>query len=91
MLFVNMPGLPKITKFRGDNEQSFKTWILQFEAQVKALGHEDTKWRELLLCSTEGKAFNTLINSIQADGEITYADCKTALQEQFSGPDYKEH
>ena len=38
-----MPGLPKIAKFRGDNEQSFKTWILQFEAQVKALGHEDTK------------------------------------------------
>mgnify|MGYP001800431157 CR=1 FL=1 len=55
-----MPGLPKIPKFKGDNSQSFKIWILQFEAQCTALGHEKDRWRELLLCCLEGKAFNYL-------------------------------
>ena len=38
-----MLSLPKIEKFKGDNQQSFKQRILMFEAQLTVLGTEDEK------------------------------------------------
>ena len=52
-----MPSLPKIEKFKGDNQQSFKQWILMFEAQLTVLRTEDEKKRDTLLCLLEGNAF----------------------------------
>ena len=84
-----MPGLPKIVKFRGDNDQSFRTWIVELEAHLTALGHDKAKWRELLLCACEGKAFQEVRNEIvKSDGKIAYDELKTSLTKTFCGPDY---
>ena len=84
-----MPGLPKIVKFRGDNDQSFRTWILELEAQLTALGHEKSKWRDLILCACEGKAFQEITAQVaKSDGKITYDELKKSLITTFSGPDY---
>ena len=80
-----MPGIPKIQKFKGDNSQSFKMWILEFEAQCTALGHDKKNWRELLQCNLEGKAFVFLSNLIsQSDGKITYNECLPRMEETYS-------
>eukprot|EP00112_Aurelia_sp_Birch-Aquarium-sp1_P026111 Seg905.4 transcript_id=Seg905.4/GoldUCD/mRNA.D3Y31 product="hypothetical protein" protein_id=Seg905.4/GoldUCD/D3Y31 len=84
-----MPGLPKIVKFRGDNDQSFRSWILEFEAQLTALGHEKSKWRDLILCACEGKAFQEITAQVaKSDGKISYDELKKSLNTTFSGPNY---
>ena len=60
------------------------------EAQLKALGHEEERWRDLLLCTTEGQAFTFIITKIgESDGKISYAECKSKILEQFCGSDYQ--
>ena len=87
-----MPGkIPSIPKFKGDNFISFNSWILQFEAQLKALEvkNENTKWRDLLLCCTESSAFATVSNAIVSNGDISYEELKKLLQDTYCGPEYK--
>ena len=85
-----MPGLPKLPKFKGDNSQSLRIWIQEFEAQLAALGHEKERWRDLLLCTTEGKAFTFITTKIgELDGKISYAECKSKMLEHFCGSDYQ--
>ena len=54
-----MPKIPKIEKFRGDNEQSFTTWIKQFEAQCIVLEvaqeNDKKKWREIYVSDPSKK------------------------------------
>ena len=38
--------IPKVNKFKGDNKQSFITWIAEFEAHARALGINQNKWRD---------------------------------------------
>ena len=62
---------------------------MELEAQLTALGHDKAKWRELLLCACEGKAFQEVTNEImQSDGKIEYSELKTKLIKTFCGPDY---
>ena len=88
-----MPKLPKIEKFRGDTEQSFATWIKQFEAQCVVLEvdqeNEKKKWRDLLLVTTEGDAFETVSTAIVADANITYIVLKATLSTKYGGANYK--
>ena len=51
-----MPKIPSIKKLKDDNEVSFNKQILQFEASSDALGVENNKKRQVLLCSLEDKA-----------------------------------
>ena len=85
--------LPNIKKFKGDNEISFSLWIMQFEAQIRALNITDDngKWRNVLLCCTESLAFTAISELILADHTITYADLKTALTGTFCGAEYKRN
>ena len=84
-----MPGLPKIAIFRGDNDQSFRIWIVELEAQLTAIGRDKEKWRDLLLCLCEGKAFQEVTNEImQLDRKIKYDELKAKLRETFCGTDY---
>ena len=78
-----------IKKFTGDNEVSFNTWILQFEAQSGALGVENNKKRKVLLCCLEDCAFTLASQRINAENDITYHNLKAALSEVFAGEDYK--
>ena len=83
-------GLPKIPKFKGDNSQSLKIWILEFEAQCTALGQDKEKWRDILLCCLEGKAFTYLSQLItRSDGKIKYAECIVKMIENFCSGDYQ--
>ena len=83
-----MPRLPSLDKFRGDHTQSFKQWILMFEAQLSALGTEDAKKTETL-CLLDGQAFTFVTTHIAAHADATYAGLKTLLTTNFCGVDYK--
>ena len=84
-----MPSLPKVDKFRGDNSQSFKQWILMFEAQLAVLETEYKKNRETLLCLLDGNAFTTASQYIAGLAAATYAQLKGELIRVYSGDDYK--
>ena len=81
-----MPRIPVIDRFRGDNEQSFSTWILMFEAQMNALGTADDKKRETLSCCLEKAAFSTATTATVANNDN---ELRQALQERYSGDEYK--
>ena len=81
--------IPNIAKFRGDNKQSWITWVEQFEAHAKALGIENTKWRDILLCSTESTAFSFIAGKISDDNTISYNNLKIELKRRFFGDDYR--
>ena len=52
-----MPKIPSVRKFKGGNEISFQKWILQFNAQIAALGVAADKRKEVLLCCLDDCAF----------------------------------
>lgn len=57
---------------------------------MKALGHEEERWRDLLLCTTEGKAFTFVMTKIgESDGKISYTEFKSKMLEYFCGSDYQ--
>ena len=84
-----MSRLPKVTKFRGDNKQSWTSWIAEFEAHAKALGIDQTKWRDVLLCSTESTAFTFIAQKIADSSDVSYANIKIELKRRFAGDDYR--
>ena len=53
-----MLRIPSIKKFSGDNEVSLIQWLLQFEAQLGALGINPEQNRQMLSCCLEGIAFS---------------------------------
>ena len=82
------PKIPKLPKFRGDNEQSISTWIQQFEAQCVVLevaeADDKKKWRDLLLVLTDADAFDTVTAaSIAGNANITYVLLKAALSTRY--------
>ena len=79
-----MSKIPKIAKFRGDNGQSWVTWIAEHEAHVRALGVADNKFRDILLCSTESTAFTFLAQKISDDNNV-----KIEMKRRFFGDDYR--
>ena len=81
--------IPKSSKFRSDNKQSWITWIAEFEAHAKALDINQTKWRDILLCSTESTAFSFIAEKIGDDDTITYNNLKIELKRRFFGDDYR--
>ena len=85
--------VPNIKKFKGDNEISLSEWILQLEAQLRALNVTDAdgKWKNILLCCTESVAFTTLSEAIVADNTITYAALIQKLKDKFCGVEYKRN
>ena len=80
-----MLSLPKVDKFKGDNQQSFQQWILMFEAQLTVLGGENDRKREMLLCLLEGDAFSSAARYIATNGTATYAQLKAELEKLFRG------
>ena len=86
-----MPKIPTVVKFTGDNDSSFDLWCAQFEAELKALGIKDeqNKWRDLLLCCTDGSAFAYASQAIVASDDIIYVNLKKSMKERFCGDDYK--
>ena len=89
-LILNIPKIPSIKKFKGDNEVSFNKQTLQFETQSGALGVENNKKRQVLLCCLKDSAFTLASQRINAENDITYYNLKAALVETFSGEDYNE-
>ena len=84
-----MPSLPKVDKFKGDNQQSFSQWILMFEAQLTVLDTEENKKRETLLCLLESNAFTSAAQFIAGTPTANYTQLKAELTRLFSGDDYK--
>ena len=78
-----------IPKFKGDNNQSFKDWIAQFEAHCTALDVGAGKKVATLLCCLDSTAFSAVTEMIAADGAITYVNIKASLTTRFCGDDYK--
>ena len=86
-----MPKIPSIKKFKGDNEISFQKWILQFNAQIAALGVGNDKRRQVLLCCLDDSAFSAASEAIGADANVTYDNLVDVLKTAFSGEDYKRN
>ena len=84
-----MTKIPNIQKFKGDNQTSFKDWKLQFEAQLAVLGIGDDKKKEVLLCCTEGGAFQTVVAFLAANIAATYEEVANHLTTKYSGEEYK--
>ena len=61
----------KVDKCKGDNKQSFSTWIAEFEAHTRALDINKNKWRDILLCCTKSTAFTFVAKKIGEDHTIT--------------------
>ena len=80
-----------IQKFRGDNLQSFKDWIAQFEAHITALNIANDKKIPTLLCCIESTAFSVLSEFLAANDQATYAQAKEHLTTRFCGDDYKRN
>ena len=78
-----------IPKFRGDNNQSFKDWIAQFEAHCTALDVGAGKKVATLLCCLDSNASSAVTEMIAADGAITYVNIKANLNTRFCGDYYK--
>ena len=83
-----MSRLAKVSKFHGDNKQPWMAWVAEFDAHMKALGIEDSKWRHMLLCTTESTAFSFIAQRISEDNTISYHSIKTELKRRFAGDDY---
>ena len=75
-----MPRLPQVSKFRGDFTQSYEQWILEFEAHMKAIGCDNAKHKDILICCCEDAAFSTLVNTLSADNTIDYAGIESSTQ-----------
>ena len=86
-----MPKIPTVVKFTGDNDSGFDLWCAQFEAQLKALGIKDeqNKWRDLLLCCTDGSTFAYASQAIVTSTDISYVNLKKNMKERFCGDDHK--
>ena len=85
-----MPRIPSIKKFSGDDEVSFSQWLLQFEAQLGALGINADQNRQMLLCCLEGRAFSYTAQQIGTNN-LAYNDLKNVLVERSTGEDYKRN
>ena len=83
-----MPRIPSIKKLSGDDEVSFSLWLLQFEAQLGALGINADQNKQMLLCCLEGSAFSYATQQIGTNN-LAYNDLKNVLVERFTGEDYK--
>ena len=84
-----MSKIPKVAKFRGDNKQSWISWIAEFEAHCKAIGVDDARSKEVLLVSTESTAFSFLSQKMADDNAVTYANLKIEMKRRFYGEDYR--
>ena len=84
-----MPRIPNIQKIRGDNSQSFLTWIREFEAQLDANGIQNDRKRDVLLCCCDEAAFMILSSETANDNEFTYQDAKVLLERTYTGTNYK--
>ena len=82
-----MPRILSTKKFSGNGEVSFSQWVLQFEAQLGALGINPDQNRQMLLCYLEGSAFSFAAQRIGTN-DFAYDDLKNVLVEQFTGEDY---
>ena len=80
-----------IQKFKGDNNQSFRVWIMQFEAHCRALDVKDGKKIPALLCCLESSAFSAVTQMIADDSLVTYEDIKKNLTSRFCGVEYKRN
>ena len=76
-----------IKKFSGDDEVSFSQWVLQFEAELGALGINPDQNRQMLLCSLEGSAFSYAAQRIGTN-DLAYDDLKNVTVERFTAEDY---
>ena len=88
-----MPKIPTVVKFTGDNDSGFDLWCAQFETQLKALGIKDeqNKWRDFLLCCTDGSAFPYASQGIVANADINYVNLKKSMKEGFCGDEFKRN
>ena len=90
-----MPKIPNIEKFKGENKQSFAQWIAKFEAQCSALdissADDKKKWRDMLMVTTDGDAFSTIITEISRLNTITYVALKDIMQTKYTGDNYKRY
>ena len=86
---TNMVKIPNINKFKGDNTSSFQDWRTQFEAQLNVYAIPDDKKNQVLLCCTEGAAFQTVSAYIAANPNANYTDTANHLRDKFTGEDYK--
>ena len=61
--------------------------------KLKASGIKDeqNKWRDLLLCCTDGSAFAYASQAIVASTDISYVNLKKSMKERFCGDDYKRN
>ena len=75
-------------KFSGDDEVSFCQRLLQFPAQLGALGINRDQNRQMLLCCLEESAFSYSAQQISTNN-LSYDDLKNVLVECFTGEDYK--
>ena len=82
-----MPRIPSIEKFSGDDKVSFRQRLLQFEAQLGALGINPDQ-NKMLLCCLEGSAFSYAAQQIRTN-DLAYNDLKNIIVERFTGEDYK--
>ena len=86
-----MPRILSTKKFSGDGEVSFSQWVLQFEAQLGALGINPDQNRQMLLCYLVGSAFSFLhlvLVHLIGTNDLVYDDLKNVLVERFTGEDY---
>ena len=82
-----MPRIPSIERFSGDDKVSFRQSLLQFEAQLGALGINPDQ-NKMLLCCLEGSAFSDAAQQIRTN-DLAYNDLKNIIVERFTGEDYK--
>ena len=82
--------IPKIEKFKGDNDQNFNVWIRQFESHLAASGVVEDKKLDTLLCCVNGTAFSYLCElKDDTTNQATYASAKTAFAARFCGAEFK--
>ena len=79
-------------KFGGDNKISFMLSAMQFKVKLNAMGtaDENGKWNFLLCCS-DSVAFCTVSDAIILNRDVTYAECKTLLNEKFCKTEYRQN
>ena len=85
-----MAKIPKIDKFKGENEQNVSLWIKQYEVHCVAVGVTEGKKLDTLLCCVERTAFSYL-SELKEDeeNEATYATVKGSFMKRFCGEEFK--
>ena len=83
--------IPKLPKFTGDTNNSFATWIAQFEAQCSALGVATENRKQILICCLDSTAFSLALETSSVSPNGTYDELKETLKQSFCGDDYKRN